>query len=81
MFKFWLLIIYIIRNTVQEVAEITDLTDCPSNRGLAADKGDLLSKEQLGHLVWTIMHTYSAHVPENPSPEERFEISTLIRLL
>ena len=41
----------------------------------------LFSKDVAGHLVWTVMHLYSAYVPEAPSAQERAEIGELYRLL
>ena len=41
----------------------------------------MFSREEMGNLVWTVMHLYSAYFPENPTPEEHDEVYTLIRLL
>ena len=41
----------------------------------------MFSKEKAGFFVWTVMHLYSAFVPENPNEIEKEEIKTLITLL
>ena len=41
----------------------------------------IFSREEMGRLVWTVMHLYSAYVPENPNQEEQEEMFTLIKLL
>lgn len=30
----------------------------------------MFDKEKAGYFVWTVMHLYSAYIPENPTPSE-----------
>lgn len=41
----------------------------------------MFNREEMGRLVWTVMHLYSAYFPENPNEEEKKEVFTLIKLL
>ena len=41
----------------------------------------LFTKDQIGYMVWTVMHFYSAFAPETPNVQERAELATLITLL
>lgn len=42
---------------------------------------NFFTKEKAGFFVWTVMHLYSAYVPELPTPQEQEEIKTLVTLL
>lgn len=41
----------------------------------------LFDKEEMGYMVWTVMHMYSAFVPESPTYSEQRELVELITLL
>ena len=41
----------------------------------------MFSKQQMGQLTWTLMHLYSAYVPDDPTDEEKEEVIELYRLL
>ena len=41
----------------------------------------LFDKEEMGYMVWTVMHMYSAYVPESPTFGEQRELVDLVTLL
>ena len=42
---------------------------------------NIFTRNEMGRLVWTVMHLYSAYFPEKPTENQRQESFTLIRLL
>lgn len=44
-------------------------------------KHNLFNKDKAGFYVWSIMHLYSAFIPEIPTEQEQEEIGTLVELL
>lgn len=52
---------------------------------VAEPKDDLnhtmFSRDEMGNLVWTVMHLYTAYFPDEPTETEKEEVFTLIKLL
>ena len=58
------------------------LTDSATDKAKTDDLNHtMFTREEMGRLVWTVMHLYSAYVPEDPTEEEKEEVHTLITLL
>ena len=59
------------------------VTDLSTSSAEPADSLDhpLFDKEEMGYMVWNVMHIYSAYVPENPTFNEQRELIDLITLL